>query len=115
MHCMGISKDCDMQDFLLFKTFITPSLLLLMYYIGAVFIPLFSWYIAMWIKKNYFTKVSGTVKEEIQKRTTVKQRVTLLLSFIVCFLCMEVFWRVLFEFFIAYFDMHDALMRISQT
>ena len=102
-----------MQDFLLFKTFITPSLLLFIYYIGAVIIPLFSWYIAVWIQKNYLTKVSGSLKEEITKRTTAKQRLYTIVAFILCFLCMEIFWRVFFEFFIAYFDMHDALMRIA--
>jgi len=102
-----------MQDFLLFKTFITPSLLLIIYYIGAVLIPLLSWYLAVWIHKNYFSKVSGLVKEEIKRRTTVKQRFYTLVAFVLCFLCMEICWRVLFEFFIAYFNMHDALMQMA--
>ena len=102
-----------MLDFLTFNTFITPSLLILMYYIGAVLIPLLSWYLAAWIHKNYLSKVSGLVKEEIKQRTTVKQRLYTIIAFVLCFLCMEIFWRVMFEFFIAYFDMHDALMRMS--
>ncbi|WP_309497989.1 DUF4282 domain-containing protein [Sulfurovum sp.] len=102
-----------MQDFLLFNTFITPTLLLFFYYIGAVLIPLLSWYFAAWIYKNYLIEVSGLMKEEILRRTTIKQRIYTIIVFVLCFLCMEIFWRVLFEFFIAYFDMHDALMRIS--
>ena len=102
-----------MLDFLTFKTFITPSLLILMYYIGAVFIPLLSWYLATWIYKNYLREVSGLMKEEIKRRTTVKQRLYTVIAFVLCFLCMEIFWRVMFEFFIAYFDMHDALMKMS--
>jgi len=102
-----------MQDFLLFKTFITPSLLLIIYYIGAVLIPLLSWYLAVWIHKNYLSEVSGLVKEEIKRRTTVKQRFYTLVVFILCFLCMEIFWRVFFEFFMAYFNMHDALMQMA--
>jgi hypothetical protein len=27
---------------------------------------------------------------------------------------MELFWRMVFEFLIAYFDMHDALIRMSR-
>jgi len=102
-----------MQDFLTFNTFITPSLLILMYYIGAVVIPLLSWYFAAWVHKNYLSKVSGVLKEEIKRRTTAKQRLYTIIAFVLFFLCMEIFWRVLFEFFIAYFDMHDALMHIS--
>ena len=102
-----------MKDFLTFQTFITPSLLILMYYIGAVFIPLISWYLARWIQKSYFSEVSTSIKEEITTRTTAKQRFIIYTAFILCFLCMEIFWRMMFEFFIAYFDMHDALMKLK--
>jgi len=102
-----------MQDFLTFNTFITPSLLILMYYVGAVLIPILSWYLAVWIHKNYLSEVSGLVKEEIKRRTTVKQRLYTIIVFVLCFLCMEIFWRMMFEFFIAYFDMHDALMKMT--
>lgn len=102
-----------MQDFLLFKTFVTPSLLLIIYYIGAVLIPVLSWYLVSWIYKKYLSQVSGLVKEEIKQRTTQKQRIYATVTFVLCFLCMEIFWRMMFEFFIAYFDMHDALMRMS--
>ncbi|WP_415405683.1 DUF4282 domain-containing protein [Sulfurovum sp. CS9] len=101
-----------MRDFLTFQTFITPSLLILMYYIGALLIPVVSWYLAEWIKTSYFTEISKSIKEEIQTRTTAKQRFIVYTAFIICFLCMEIFWRMMFEFFIAYFDMHDALMKL---
>jgi hypothetical protein len=102
-----------MQDFLIFKTFITPILLLFIYYIGAVLIPLFSWLVSLWIKKRYFSNLSNKIKSEIKRNTTFLQRLLLIGAFIFCFLCMELFWRVMFEFFIAYFDMHDALMKLK--
>ena len=102
-----------MQDFLTFQTFITPTLLILVYYIGAVLIPLLSWYLARWVKRSYFSDLSTQVKESIHAHTTPKQRFIVLLVFLIAFLCMEIFWRVIFEFFIAYFDMHDALMKIN--
>ena len=101
-----------MKDFLTFQTFITPSLLIFMYYIGALFIPVVSWYLLKWIKLSYFQEISRRIKEEIQTRTTVKVRIFMYMAFIICFLCMEILWRVMFEFFIAYFDMHDALMQL---
>lgn len=94
-----------MKDFLTFQIFITPSLLIFIYYVGALLIPIFSWYLARWIKTVY--------KTEIETYTTFKQRLIVYSAFFIFFFCMEIFWRVIFEFFIAYFDMHDALMKLA--
>ena len=102
-----------MKAFLTFQTFVTPTLLIVMYYIGAILIPLISWYLTKFIKKRYFTDISQKMKDTITSQSTSNQRIIILLFFILCFLCMELFWRVIFEFFIAYFDMHDALIRLS--
>ena len=102
-----------MRDFLTFQTFITPTLLLFMYYIGAILIPIVSWYLARWIQRSYFTKLSKSLKEKVEAKITAKQRFIVYAAFILCFLCMEIFWRMMFEFFIAYFDMHDALMQLT--
>ena len=102
-----------MTDFLTFKTFITPSLLIVIYYFGAIVIPVGSWYFSRWIIKRYFSKTHTKTNEIIQTKITTQQRMVIYLLFILCFLCMEIGWRVMFEFFIAYFDMHDALMKLK--
>ena len=102
-----------MKAFLTFQTFVTPSLLIVIYYVGAILIPLFSWSLAKFIKKRYFTDISQQMKDTITLQSTSNQRIMILLFFILCFLCMELFWRIMFEFFIAYFDMHDALTRLN--
>ena len=94
-----------MKDFLTFQTFITPSLLIFIYYVGAILIPVFSWYLARWIKTVY--------KRELETSTRFKKRFIGYAVFITFFFCMEILWRVMFEFFIAYFDMHDALMKLA--
>ncbi|MCF6207264.1 MAG: DUF4282 domain-containing protein [Sulfurovum sp.] len=98
-----------MIDFLTFKTFITPSLLVLMYVMGAVVIPFVSYYVGKWLLTRYFSKQ----KEQFYAVTTIKQRIWLLMLFVGCFVCMEIMWRVMMEFFVAYFDMHEALMKLS--
>ena len=98
-----------MQDFLTFKTFITPTLLILFYYVGAIIIPFVSFMIARWIKSNYFKDDASEIKNNISR----KQYFYILSIALLCFFCMELFWRVIFEFFIAYFDMHDALMKLN--
>ena len=71
-----------MKDFLTFHTFITPSLLLLIYYVGALFIPLFSWYLARWLRTVY--------KTDIENYTAFKQRSILFIAFFIFFFCMEI-------------------------
>lgn len=97
-----------MQDFLTFKTFITPALLMFFYYFGAIIIPLVSYMLAKWIRSSYFKDSTTSLKVNLNQ----KQRITILAIAIACFICMEIFWRILFEFLIAYFDMHDALMKL---
>ncbi len=97
-----------MVDFLTFKTFITPSLLVIMYIGGALVMPVVSYYLAKWIVTRYFSKQ----KALFYANTTPKQRLVLLLMFLGCFFCMEIMWRVMFEFVVAYFDMHAALMKL---
>lgn len=94
-----------MKDFLTFQTFITPSLLILLYYVGALLIPIFSWYFAHWIKRVY--------KIEIETYTAFKKRLIVYSTFFISLFCMEILWRVMFEFFIAYFDIHDAIMKLA--
>ena len=91
-----------MFDFLTFQTFITPSILLIFYYIGAVVMPAFGWFMMRWLKHRYLPDYK------------VPKRIYLYTLFLLCFLCMELFWRMMFEVMIAYFDMHDALMRMSR-
>ncbi len=93
-----------MQDFLTFRTFISPSLLMFFYYFGALVIPLVSYKLSKWLKQSYLKDVNIRIRPE--------QRLWVIGLFLACFFCMELFWRVLFEFFIAYFDMHDALMKM---
>jgi len=104
-----------MQDFLSFQTFIAPSLLIVMYYIGALLIPLLTWYGSRWIKNKYLSSLSQNIGHTIQTYTNTKQRFIVYLSIFFCFICMEILWRVMFEFLIAYFDIHDILIQLKDT
>jgi len=69
---------------------------------GAVVMPLFGYIVYRWLR----SKVSAYYEIELDG----KYRYPLYLMMFICFLFMEIFWRVILEFMIAYFDMHDALM-----
>jgi hypothetical protein len=93
-----------MINFFTFKTFITPSLLLVTYYIGGLFIIWMSWHIVLWLKKAYL---------KIEHYTTFQQRFLATVFFVAVFVFMQMGWRMVFEFLIAYFDMHEALLKLA--
>ena len=50
-------------------------------------------------------------KETFWKSLNQKQKSKLIIFFITSFLFMELFWRMLFEFLIAYMQIRDALLQ----
>jgi hypothetical protein len=102
----------ELRDVLLFRRLIGPTLLIGIYYVGAVAIPFFAW----WAGRRLIAiarPVDGIQGWEGQGAMPVdpglRRRVWTVA--VVLFIVMEVFWRLGFEFGIAYFQMHDALTR----
>ncbi len=92
-------------DFLSFKTFISLEVFIVLYYLGAIGVPLAGWVLASWLKKKFCTS-------EDEKKSKGKVQTKFILIFLAIFMMMELFWRVMFEFFIAYFQMRDVLVGI---
>ena len=101
-----------MIDFLTFKTFISIEVLSVFYFIGAMILPFGSWLISMKLINS--TDLLSTTYDHINTLTwqrlskTQKLYVTLFLLFF--FLFMELLWRMMFEFLIAFIQMRDALV-----
>lgn len=95
-----------MWDFLTFNTFITQNVLIVFYYLGAIGVPAFM----LIFRKTLFSKFVFLKKIELY----FKDKTKTLLVLIMLFLCMELFWRMMFEMMIGYFDMHDYLYMLSQ-
>jgi hypothetical protein len=68
---------------------------------------LFTWIIG---KYQFINATYENGKELIWKSLNIKQQTKLIAFFIFCFLFMELFWRMLFEFLIAYMQIRDALV-----
>ena len=104
-----------MWDFLSFNTFITQDILIFLYYVGAVIIP-----VVIWLFRNYLIdrialfKQINTEMKNYYHMLSAKQKMLIWLSFMVMFLFMEIFWRMMFEMMIGYFDMHDYLQTIAK-
>ena len=90
-----------MYDFLSFNTFITQDILIIVYYIGAIVTPFF-----LYKYKNKLTKKSDFLSQ-LESKTKV------LLITLGIFLLLELFWRMMFETMIGYFDMHEYLYDIA--
>ena len=103
------------MDFLTFKSFISTEVLIIFYYLGALILPIGLWLLVTWLIRKYklFTTAYESGKEIIWKSLNRKQKTKLIGFFITSFLFMEIFWRMLFEFLIAYMQMRDALLQIK--
>jgi hypothetical protein len=104
-----------MMDFLTFKSFISTEALIVFYYIGAVILPFGIWFLFTWLIRK--VKLLNTAYENgkviVWRLLNKQQQTRLLVMFITVFLFMELFWRMLFEFLIAYMQMRDALLQIQ--
>lgn len=102
-----------MQDFLAFKTFISPVALIIFYYLGAIFMPLFIWFASRWIIKKIGVVERGYKigKKMAWNSINLKDKLLLALLFVIIFLFMQLLWRMMFEFLIGYMQMRDALVR----
>ncbi len=102
-----------MMDFLTFKSFISINALIIFYYIGALILPVGLWLLINWLirKYDFFDAAYKKGKDIIWKSLNKKQQTKLLMFFIFFFFLMELFWRMLFEFLIAYMQIRDALIQ----
>lgn len=101
-----------MIDFLIFKSFMSPWALIVIYYMGAVVLPVAGW---VWIFGHYGSSdsVGGVFQaggHALWHKLDKKRQLRWVGVFIVLFLLMELFWRILFEFLIGYMQMRDALV-----
>jgi uncharacterized BrkB/YihY/UPF0761 family membrane protein len=98
-----------MQDFLTFKTFISPTVLTIMYSFGLFIMPIFAWFVISKVKK-YIPSQIIDFKNKAFSQMRLQNKVKVILFALLMLLCMEICWRMMFEFLIAYMQMHDVLV-----
>jgi len=96
-------------DFLTFRTFISPGVLAIAYYVGAVSIPMLAWLIARRLKVRLAAALDEGRWPGAAKPPALAWARVLGLSFI-AFVAMEIGWRMLFEFLLANFQIREALL-----
>ena len=105
----------NIQDFLTFKTFISPTMLLIFYYIGAIVMPIFIWFTSRWLMKkiSMMEESYQVAKSMAWKSMSFKYRVIFIFLFIMMFLFMQIIWRMMFEFLIAYMQIWETLVKAT--
>jgi len=100
------------MDFLTFKKLISIEVLILFYYLGAVVFPIVGWFLFVWFIQKYqlLYTISTKGKDIIWGLLSTKNKSILIGLFIVLFLFMQLIWRIMFEFLIAYMQIRDALL-----
>jgi len=105
-----------MLEFLSFHTFVARDILIFFYYIGAIIIPLALYFLRGYYlqKFSFLVKVDAGVKE-LYGSLSLKNRLIVIGVSVMMFIFMELFWRMMFETMIAYFNMHDYLYEINNN
>jgi hypothetical protein len=102
------------MDFLTFKSFISTEVLIIFYYLGALVLPFGIWFLFTRIINKYrlLNTAYENSKEMLWASLNKKQQTKFMIFFAISFLFMELFWRMLFEFLIAYMQIRDALLQM---
>ena len=103
------------MDFLTFKKLISIEVLILFYYLGALIFPIVAWLLFSWLIQKYqlLHTIGSKGKEIVWGVLSRKKKSMLIALFILLFLFMELIWRIMFEFLIAYIQIRDALLQIQ--
>ncbi len=99
-------------DFLIFQTLLSPAILMVVYYLGAVALPYVAWRtVKRWREsKPHLFGVIDVAGEQLERLPSGWRLATVT---VLLFVTMEILWRMMFEAMIGYFQMHSALQTLS--
>jgi len=82
------------------------------YYMGAIIMPFFIWFVSRLIMKKIRFMEEGyeAGKSMVWKSMTLKYKVLFVVLLVMMFLFMQILWRMMFEFLIAYMQIREALV-----
>jgi hypothetical protein len=105
----------EVVNFLTFRSLISPYALLGFYYLGAVLMPVLAWLFWRWLGRRYgwLRQVQAEVGAFSRQILSPGQRFWIFLACVLCFLLMELFWRMMFEFLIAYLHMAQDIQQLA--
>lgn len=100
-----------LRDFLVFQVYVTPAVLLVTYYAGALLIPVLVYDMTRRFHQRLAQKDWDATRR--YKAQLLSRRGRVVVYAVTALVLSELAWRMMFEFLLAYFQMHDALTRMS--
>ncbi|WP_200387374.1 DUF4282 domain-containing protein [Thiocapsa imhoffii] len=100
------------MDLLTFETLISIPVLIAFYYLGAVVMPVGAWILSLiLIRRVALARQAAETGLELFKTALPwRWRLLMILLFGGLFLFMELMWRLMFEYLIAFMQIRDALV-----
>ena len=106
-----------LMDFLSFRLLMSPTVLVVIYYLGAVAVPVLVYIYFKKATKAIGQELSSThkgyLRRGIEASGIAQHKGRIMFYAAMMFVMMEFFWRMMFEFFIAYYQMHNALIKMA--
>lgn len=99
-------------DFLTFRTMISEQVLIVFYYLGAAGMPLAAWLSAAYLMRrcNPGRDAYALSKHLFVMSVPKRRRVQAIALFAAAFMFMELMWRLMFEYLIAFMQIREALV-----
>ena len=106
----------DFIRFLKFESFISLDALIVFYYLGVVLIPILAIWFMVWIMRKFnansemVMQSANTVRAFVWSKLSLKHKMFLIIGSAASFLFIQLLWRMMFEFLVAYMQMHAVLV-----
>lgn len=100
-------------DFLNFRSFLSPGILKVTYFIGAFVVPVLIW---LFLRKVW-RRCPGLLRIPATKgynALNTEGKVRLIVFFAILVVVTEILWRMAIEYLIAYLQIRDALMLLLE-
>lgn len=101
-----------LYDFLTFRYFIGHNVLHIIYFLGAAGIPFLTWRLSQRLQSWLEESLSGVIRPRRQALDGNQSTSHIYGLFFLMFVFMEIAWRVIFEFLMAFLQMREALMML---
>lgn len=101
-----------MMDVLTFDTLISIPVLLGAYYLGALVIPVVAWLVTVFLLRRFdsLDQIFHAGVRVFDSLIPLRWRLLSILIALLVVILLELAWRILFEFLIAFMQMRDVLV-----
>lgn len=102
-----------LYGFLTFRYFISHNVLHIIYFLGAAGVPFLAWRLSQRLQSWQGESLSGAISPLREPLDGNRGGTRIFGLFFLMFVFMEIVWRVIFEFLMAFLQMREALLMLT--